>query len=168
MCLCILISYFLLISFQSLPLANGTRVEENCQQTSQSFLDSSPFFRMAPSRFQSQQILFLTEFSRFMNRHAPTMMKVSTSPYSNISNVSSFHQSSMKKEPQMHAGGSGVKRLISLLYRFQEFVGKKQIYQAERTLQKLKRYNPETVLNELGDEVEARTTPPVAEEVEPV
>eukprot|EP00093_Oithona_nana_P011644 11644.XXX_501784_501024_1 [CDS] Oithona nana genome sequencing. len=123
-CLCILISYFLLISIQSLPLANGTRVEENCQQTSQSFLDSSPFFRMAPSRFQSQQILFLTEFSRFMNRHAPTMMK--------------------------------------------EFVGKKQIYQAERTLQKLKRYNPETVLNELGDEVEARTTPIEEEEVEPV
>ena len=68
----------------------------------------------------------------------------------------------------MHAGGSGVKRLISTMYRFQEFVGKKQIYQAERTLQKLKRYNPETALNELdGSEVEARTmAPPVEEEAE--
>ena len=109
-CLCILIWSFLLISIQSLPLAaNGTRVEEKCQPTSQSFLDSSPFFRMAPSRFQSQQILFLTEFSRFMNRHAPTMMKVSILYYYNISYISSFHQSCMKNEPQMHAGGSGVK-----------------------------------------------------------
>ena len=118
-CLCILIWSFLLISIQSLPLAaNGTRVEEKCQPTSQSFLDSSPFFRMAPSRFQSQQILFLTEFSRFMNRHAPTMMKVSILYYYNISYISSFHQSCMKNEPQMHAGGSGVKRLISTMYRF--------------------------------------------------
>ncbi len=40
------------------------------------FLDVSPFFRLAPSRFQSQQILFLSEFSRFMNRQAPNMLKV--------------------------------------------------------------------------------------------
>ena len=86
--MCILIWSFLLISIQSLPLAaNGTRVEEKCQPTSQSFLDSSPFFRMAPSRFQSQQILFLTEFSRFMNRHAPTMMKVSTTLLQHILHI---------------------------------------------------------------------------------
>ena len=69
----------ILLTFQSFmpTVVNGTEPDlPRCQ--SSSFLDASPFFRMAPSRFQSQQILFLTEFSRFMNRHAPTMMKVST------------------------------------------------------------------------------------------
>jgi hypothetical protein len=56
------------------------------------FLDVSPFFRMAPSRFQSQQILFLTEFSRFMNRQAPNMLKV-IQWYSYYYQNRSFHHS---------------------------------------------------------------------------
>ena len=44
------------------------RCNEECQP-SFPFL----FFKLKPSRFTSQQILFLTEFSQFMNKEAPNM-----------------------------------------------------------------------------------------------
>ena len=63
---------FVLCAFCSKQVqCNGNK---NC---STSFLESTPFFQKCPTRFKSQQILFLTEFSRFMNTEVPNMLKVS-------------------------------------------------------------------------------------------
>jgi len=52
----------------------ATTSESLCQK--RTFLDTFPFFLSSPPRYRQQEITLLTQFSRFANKQASSMLKV--------------------------------------------------------------------------------------------
>merc|ERR1719412_190850 len=87
-----ILTWILFLGSAKCTIAGFVKCKEN-----EPLWGSFGYFEIKHSRFQSQQVLLLTEFSRFMNKQAPRILK--------------------------------------------DFVDQKKMYQAEKTLKKLKRFN---------------------------